>query len=214
MAQIQSLPVFPLGAVLYPGEQLPLHIFEERYKRLVNHCLTHDAPFAIVWAEEGAMAEVGCTARIQRVLQTYDDGQMDIVVAGEERVRFAETYDAAPYLTADADVIEEPPETLNRMERERVITQHMKLLELVGHAVRPSLYENEPFLSYVLAQNGGLTAEQKQEVLETLAENDRIEYLIRHFEMLLPRVEAEETLRRKIRSNGHFKDFSFGEDDE
>ncbi len=214
MTQLQSLPLFPLDLVLYPGEQLPLHIFEMRYKLLAQRCLEHDEPFGIVWFddEEEVMAPVGCTARIRRVLQRYDDGEMDILVVGQRRVRLLDTYEVEPYLTTDAELIEEPEEALDRAERERVITQHMKLLELVGHTVRPSLYQNQPHLSYVLAQNGGLQTHQKQHVLETLTENERITYLIRHFEELIPHIKQQETLRRKIRSNGYFKDFPDSEE--
>jgi len=83
----------------------------------------------------------------------------------------------------------------------------MKLLELAGRTVRPTLYEGVERLSFVLAQNAGLNTVQKQEVLELPSENERIEYLIRHFENLIPRIEQREDVRRRIRSNGHFKDF-------
>jgi ATP-dependent Lon protease len=83
----------------------------------------------------------------------------------------------------------------------------MKLLELAGRTVRPTLYENVAQLSFVLAQNAGLDTSQKQKVLELSGENERIRYLIQHFESLIPRVEQQEDVRRRIRSNGHFKDF-------
>lgn len=207
MALIESLPLFPLGLVLYPHERLPLHIFEERYKDLSRHCLDHDAPFGIVLADDGELATVGCTARIQEVVNRYDDGRLDIVVEGEDRFRLGQLYDRESYITADVELLDESEGEVDVALKERVITQHMKLLELAGRTVRPTLYENVEYLSFVLAQNAGLDTPQKQKVLELDSENERIRYLIDHFESLIPRVEQREDIRRRIRSNGHFKDF-------
>lgn len=207
MASIDSLPLFPLGLVLYPDEQLPLHIFEERYKDLTHYCLDHEVAFGIVLAEDGRIADVGTTARIERVVTEYDDGRMDIVVEGEKRFRIVEVHDDKSYYTADVDLLREAEGDLDLDLKERVITQHMKLLELAGRTVRPDLYDDVAHLSFVLAQNAGLDPSQKQEVLRLSTESERIEYLIDHFESLIPRVEQTEDLRRRIRSNGHFKDF-------
>lgn len=207
MSSIDALPLFPLNLVLYPGEQLPLHIFEERYKELTQYCLGHDVPFGIVWKEDDTMAEVGTTARIQRVVNEYDDGRMDIAVQGEERFRLLDLRDEKSYYTANVSLLEDEDEPLDLDLKERVITQHMKLLELAGRTVRPDLYEDVDKLSYVLARNAVLDGEQKQELLERLSENERIRYLIHHFESLIPRVEQKEDVNRRIRSNGHFKDF-------
>ena len=207
MALIESLPLFPLGLVLYPHERLPLHIFEERYKDLSRYCLENDAPFGIVFADDGELATVGCTARIQEVVNQYEDGRVDIIVEGEERFHLGQLYDRESYITADVELLDDETADVAVALKERVITQHMKLLELAGRTVRPTLYENVSQLSFVLAQNAGLDTSQKQKVLELDGEAERIEYLIEHFESLIPRVEQREDVRRRIRSNGHFKDF-------
>ena len=207
MASIDSLPLFPLNLVLYPGERLPLHIFEERYKELTQYCLDHDVAFGIIRTEDERMAEVGTTARIEDIVSQYDDGRMDILVTGEERFQLLEMHEEKSYYTADVLLIGEEAQELDLDLKERVITQHMKLLELAGRTVRPDLYQDVEALSYVLAQNAALNGDQKQELLEIEEENDRIRYLIDHFESLIPRVEQKEDVHRRIRSNGHFKDF-------
>lgn len=207
MDSIDSLPLFPLNRVLYPGEHLSLHIFEERYRALVNYCLEHDVPFGIVHADEDQWAEVGTTAQIEQVLKQYEDGRMDIVVRGDERFRIREVHERAQYYTADVTLIEDEEATVDLDLKERVITQHMKLLELAGRTVRPDLYEDVDRLSFVLAQNGALEPDQKQDLLERRTESERIQYLIRHFETIIPRIEEQEGVQRRIRSNGHFKDF-------
>lgn len=206
MATIDSLPLFPLGLVLYPGERLPLHIFEERYKDLTHYCLDHDVAFGIVLVDDGSLADVGTTARIERIVKRYEDGRMDIVVEGEERFELRSVHDRKSYYTADVTLLEDDP-SLDASLKERAITQHMKLLELAGRTVRPDVYDNVERLSFMLAQNAGLDAEQKQEVLARDSENERVEYLIRHFESLIPKVEQEDDMRRRIQSNGHFKNF-------
>ncbi len=206
MATIDSLPLFPLGLVLYPGERLPLHIFEERYKDLTHYCLDHDVAFGIVLIDEGSLADIGTTARIERIVKRYDDGRMDIVVEGEERFELRSVHDRKSYYTADVALLEDDP-TLDPSLKERAITQHMKLLELAGRTVRPDVYDGVDRLSFMLAQNAGLDAEEKQKVLARNSENERVEYLIHHFESLIPKVEQEDDVRRRIQSNGHFKNF-------
>lgn len=207
MVSINSLPLFPLDLVLYPNERLPLHIFEERYKDLTQYCLDHESPFGIVRAGGDAMASVGTTARILDIVNRYEDGRLDIIVNGEERYRLQQLYDEKSYYTADVTLLEDEPEPADADLRERVITQHMKLLELAGRTVRPDLYENVQSLTFTLAQNAALDEEQKQELLEITSEVRRIRYLIDHFEALIPRIEQKSDLQRRIRSNGHFKDF-------
>jgi len=208
MSTIDDLPLFPLGLVLYPYEQVPLHIFEERYKDLMAFCTTHDVPFGVVLAEEGSIASVGCTAHIQRVLKRYENGSADLIAEGRERFRINEIYDdRASYFTADVTLIEDVSEEVDLATRERMITQHMKLLELAGRTVRPALYQTDRPLSFVLAQNAGLSIEQKQEVLQLRTEVERVNYLVEHFGKLIPQVEQEEDVQRRVKSNGHFKDF-------
>lgn len=207
MAAIESMPLFPLGVVLYPNEEMPLHIFEERYRDLVAFCLEYDQPFGVVLFDEGDMADVGCTARIEEVTERYDDGKVDILVRGERRFSLGEVRQERTYLTADVELLDDERQTPEAALKERAITQHMKLLELAGRTVRPSLYQDVQDVSYVMAHNAGLTLQQKQRVLEIQGENERIAFLVDHFEALIPRVEQMEDVRRRIQSNGHFRDF-------
>ena len=207
MPESYSLPIFPLDLVLYPGEQLTLHIFEERYKEMIAYCLQEDAPFGIVRVKEEELLQVGCTAVIEDVIARYPDGKMDIMVQGATRFKVQDIDDEKSYLRASVVNLEEPEEPIEKETRERVITQHMRLLELAGHEIRPQLYSNETSLSFFIAHNAGLNADQKQAVLEMVTENERIAYLAGYLARLLPQVEQFEDVRRKVTSNGHFKDF-------
>lgn len=202
-----KLPLFPLGLVLYPDERLPLHIFEPRYKEMIAFCLEYEESFGVVYYAEGKVAQVGCTAQIAEITKRYSDGRLDIVVTGQHRFRLSKLFHDKTYLQGLVASIDEPGEVLNIRAQERAITQHMRLLELAGRTIRPSLYERQVHISYVMAHNSGLSNEQKQELLETPGENARLNFLSSHFEELIPKIMKAETLRRKIQSNGHFKDF-------
>ncbi|MEX1055036.1 MAG: LON peptidase substrate-binding domain-containing protein [Rhodothermales bacterium] len=193
--------------MLYPRERLPLHIFEPQYKEMIGACLEQQIPFGIVLLDEGKMAGFGCTARITDVLAKYEDGRMDIVATGEQRFKLLELRQETSYMTGSIELQQESNEPPGRDLTERAITQHMKLLELAGRTVRPSIYQDVRDVSFVMAHNSGLTLKQKQRVLELQGENERIAFLVDHFEELIPRVEQIEDLKRKIQSNGHFKDF-------
>ncbi len=201
-----ALPLFPLGVVLYPGEPMPLHIFEERYREMIRYCLETEEPFGIVLAQDEDLAHVGCTARIDRVLQRYEDGRMDILTMGEERFRIEEVHQERLYLTARVTSYEPMEGIPNPAARERVITLHMKLLELAGENIRPVIYEGPKRISFVVAQNAGLDLESKQEVLELQTEDERLDYLGAHLEQLIPEVRKARERNRRIQSNGHLKE--------
>ena len=103
MARLSDLPVFPLPLVLLPGELLPLHIFEPRYRELVARCLAGPEPFCVVLEDDAGVREVGCLARDLTVLERLADGRLNIVVSGGEPVRLGPIDEEAhPYLSAEA----------------------------------------------------------------------------------------------------------------
>lgn len=204
---INDFPLFPLGLVLYPEEELPLHIFETRYREMTDACLETDSPFGIVLTQDGVMSKVGCSAQIESVVQSYDDGRKDIIVSGVERFRVVDVMEEKSYLTGQVEFIVDDAQEIDIHLRERVIAQHIKLLELAGRMPAPTNYSNRTYLSFFIAHNAGLTLEQKQEVLEMDGELDRLAYLVSHLEQFLPMVEEVEAIRSKVSSNGHFKDF-------
>src|SRR5271163_971236 len=105
------IPLFPLELVLFPGELLPLHIFEPRYKEMIRDCTEKKQPFAVVLAAEEGMAEVACTAEILEIAKTYDTGELDIITIGRRVCRILEVVEERSYYEADAEYVEEgaPP---------------------------------------------------------------------------------------------------------
>jgi hypothetical protein len=113
----ETLPLFPLGTVLYPGLVLPLHIFEERYRQLVRDLLAGPEPqrFGVIAIREGretgaagvsALHEVGCTATLRQV-EEYEDGRFDLITVGTQRFRLVDLDDSQPYLQGEVDLLVE-----------------------------------------------------------------------------------------------------------
>src|SRR3954449_9941374 len=109
-----ELPIFELPMVILPGELLPLHIFEERYQRMIGHCLETSEPFGIVFRDdEGTAHRIGCTARVTEVLEGFDDGRMKIVVTGAPPLRGLELFEDPEYPAGEVEPIateDEPSE--------------------------------------------------------------------------------------------------------
>src|SRR6058998_2028020 len=102
-----ELPIFELPVVILPGELLPLHIFEERYKRMIGHCLENAEPFGIVFRdEEGNAHRIGCMARVSEVLERFEDGRMNVVVAGEQPFKVLERFEAGEFPAGEVEPIE------------------------------------------------------------------------------------------------------------
>ena len=196
------LPLFPLGLVLLPGEPVPLHIFEPRYKEMVRLCLDGDRPFGIVYASESRLAGVGCTARIERVAARYDDGRLDIVAVGEARFAVDEIHRDLEFLSADVRPVEDDDPADDLRARRTAIARHLKLLELAGEDPDPQRYEDGPPVSYVIGRNAGLDLDDKQALLEMPREADRIRYLARHLGRLLVRLKKAREFRDLARGDG------------
>lgn len=77
-----TIPMFPLSIVLLPGETTKLYIFEERYKQLINECHSNEASFGIPFVDKGSITQYGCEVKIKRILKTYKNGEMDVLIEG------------------------------------------------------------------------------------------------------------------------------------
>ena len=133
MARLPDLPVFPLPLVLLPGELLPLHIFEARYRELVARCLAGPEPFCVVLEDDDGVREVGCLARDLTVLERLADGRLNVVVSGGEPVRLGPIDDEAhSYLSAEATVLEDDEEPVAVDEIEAALAAYRALLTRSG----------------------------------------------------------------------------------
>ena len=200
------VPLFPLPIVVFPNENEPLHIFEERYKKLVAYCLDRKEPFAICAFIDNKLMNVGTMCTIKNVYQTYNDGKLDIGIKGFQRVRIGKIYEEESYLEADVDPINDIDITSDAALA-RVVQE--KFIELINIAQEQVDHEigDIPETSFEYSRLAGLSMQQKQELLELRAENFRLEFLNRHFDDILPRIRSFEQLKEVIKQNGHFRTF-------
>lgn len=203
-ADDRLLGLFPLGIVLLPGEVVPLHIFEERYKKLIGERL-EGGEFGIVLAEEDTVRECGTTARVAELIEEFDDGRMSVLVQGERRFRIIEVHDPddheADYLTAEVDFYRDSQPEAAELLREGVLEVFEKMLALMD-VDSPKEPVGEGPLSFRVAAAVDFGAPLKQELLESLSEEQRLETLLTVMTSLLPRLELRKEREEAIRGNG------------
>jgi len=107
---VESFRLFPLGLVLLPREKLPLHIFEERYRTMIGECLEDELEFGVLWMSDDGLREVGCTARIEQVLEQFDDGRVNILVEGSRPFRMLRRIETLPYPAGDVELLDDADE--------------------------------------------------------------------------------------------------------
>ncbi len=197
------LPLFPLQVVLFPRTPLPMHIFEERYKAMMAELLPKHGEFGVVLASEKGVVNMGCTASIQKVLKTYEDGRLDILTAGRRRFEILLLNDDEPYLRGaveyfDDDVFDDTPAPV----RERVLKSFELLREIDPP---PALHDPEltdPQLSFQLAQSLSDLA-FRQVLLSTRSEAERMRQLAEFLPQHIARERHATHVRAVAPLNGH-----------
>ena len=197
-----ELGLFPLPIVLVPTERIPLHIFEPRYRELVEECVEEGEPFGLVLATgDGAVHEIGTRAIVTQVLETLDDGRMNVVVEGGDRFRLLELTSGRAFATGlvepvvDDDVAPEPDDA------ERALAVFRELAEAADSDVDvpdPS----SPHLDFELAARVDFAVDSKQELLSSTSPRERMKKLIDFLETALEAVRLEHTLRERAGQNG------------
>ena len=198
---MSELGLFPLPLVLLPTEQVPLHIFEERYKELIGECLEDEAEFGLVFADDDGVREIGTRAGVVEVLTRFDDGRLNVVVEGRERFKLLELTSGRSYHTADTAAVDDfadpaPPQTVDRA---RLL--FARLRELTGSEVEVPEADVDQ-LSYSLAARVELAAEVKLELLAETSERARLERVCELLEEAAVTVERQRLVAERAAKNG------------
>lgn len=203
---MSDIPLFPLNVVLMPGSPLPLHIFEERYKQMVNECLESGSEFGMVLADESGTRSVGCTATIVELVERYEDGRLVILVEGSRRFRLNEIMTGKPYYVGDVEYIEEEPEE----DVSSLAEECVALLERVVAAATEGSVDIEiepPYrnLSFTIAGRLEFDLDTRQQILELTSERERLEKVRELLTEVAERLEREQQAREKAQKNGHLR---------
>lgn len=197
------LPLFPLQVVLLPGGELPLHIFEERYKEMIGDVLKDRLEFGVVLASEKGIVNTGCTATVDRVLRRYPDGRMDIVTRGRRRFEIVMLNDERPYLRGSVDFFDDDQSAPPAPEvQQRAIDGYNELQALSSSQPLDAAGSQDPQLSFRLAQpvpDLGF----RQTILATRSEAERLRQLADYFPSYLIRQKRIQRVKDLAPRNGH-----------
>ncbi len=201
------IPIFPLSIVVYPGEELNLHIFEPRYKQLINDCYAENKPFGIPAMLDKDLMEYGTLVNITEIKSVYENGEMDIRTLGGKIFRILETVKDIPEKLYSGAIVNYPdnneegiPDTVGR-----IVQSIRELHKLLNISKEFKKADNE-LISYDIAHHTGLNLEEEFELLQLMREDQRLEYIKRHLNKVLPIINEMEALKDKIKLNGHFRE--------
>jgi Lon protease-like protein len=197
------IPLFPLNVVLLPGAELPLHIFEPRYREMVKNCLEGKSQFGVLLSLPKGLARVGCTAEILEVTKRYPDGRMDILTVGRAPFRVVELFEENPLLEGQVDYLEDR----EIAAYSRVRCELVELFE----ACHTLIFEDYPKnldcaapeeFSYLVAATLPMDLLWKQQILELRSEADRQERLVAYLREWAPHLQKAEASRQRAAGNG------------
>jgi Lon protease-like protein len=201
-----ELPIFELPLVLLPGEKIPLHIFEDRYKRMVGRSLEQGEPFGIVLRDDEGARSIGCTARIDDVLERFDDGRMNIVVSGEAPFKVLDRFESPDYPAGEVELISD--EDIPPVDEDSASAARETFAELAERATgeRPEPEELETASAYSIASRIELPPDTKQRLLEMRDEDERMVLLANALGAVERALERAEEAAERASGNGkvHF----------
>ncbi len=199
-----EFPLFPLGIVALPGEAVPLHIFEERYKTMMNECLRDEREFGIVWLSDDGLREVGCACAIERVLERMEDGRMNLLARGTRPFRVIERQSHLSYPAGVIEFLEDRSETV---DQDLLTGAHDAYAELVRRVTdgEPDADQLVGMDAYAMAATVEFGPDAKQGLLDLRSENARLRLVTRLFNAAAKRLDLVERAQERARSNGKLR---------
>lgn len=199
-----EFPLFPLGIVALPGELVPLHIFEERYKTMISGCLEEAREFGIVWLGDDGLREIGCACRVERVLERMEDGRLNILVAGTRPIRILERQGHLPYPAGIVEFVEDRDEEADpELLGDARAAYRRLVLQATGR--EPEEEHLADLGSYAMAATVEFGLEAKQGLLDLRSENARLRLLTRLLRAAVERLDFTDRVQTEARSNGRVR---------
>lgn len=207
------LPLFPLQLVVFPGEKLNLHIFEERYKQLISECYNGNKAFGIPTYLNENVQEYGTEVEVTSIEKVYPDGRMDVRLKGLRTFRIIDFFTKAENALYPAGIVsfdhqyiqypinDRATDEISKKLKE-ILTELSQILDISKNLI-PSKPQN---MSFSIAHYLGMPLEKEYELLLTTHETDRQQKLINYIQSALPDIKKREMMKTKIALNGHFKD--------
>jgi Lon protease-like protein len=194
-------PLFPLGIVALPSEGVPLHIFEDRYRKMIEHCLQAEAEFGILWLSQEELKQIGCACTIEQVLERMEDGRLNILARGTRPFRLLERQDDLAFPAGVVEFLDDERETIDERTGEQARSLYKELVMQATDS-EPSDEELAAMGSYRMASTVEFEVQSKQELLELRSENARLRLLTKMLGTALEQLELVERAQVRAMSNG------------
>jgi len=203
---VRDFPLFPLGLVALPTELVPLHIFEDRYKTMIERCLDEEIEFGIVWMADDGLRPIGCACEVAEVVERMDDGRLNLIARGTRPFRIETRQDELPYPAGTVEFLADRPE---ETDAEAAEAAHAAYAELVNEATdrEPDLTEIGEMSAYQMAATVEFGLDAKQGLLDLRSEAARLRLVTRLFRAAIKRLDFVNRAQARARSNGrvHFQ---------
>ena len=208
MMNNKIIPLFPLNVVLFPGIPLPLHIFEERYKEMIQFCMDNNAEFGVVLYNEHDLSDVGCTAIVQELLKEYEDGRMDILAEGIRRFSIERIIDQKSYLEAEVRFLELPTESApaDKTLQENAFRLLQNIMKVTNPELNSELFRHADIhqLSHLIASSAGFSLADKQRFLEMDDVSERLTTMLKERKQIMERIHLHQLIKNAEFMEGNF----------
>jgi Lon protease-like protein len=198
---LREFPLFPLGLVALPGEAIPLHIFEERYKTMMNECLRDGTEFGILWLSDDGLRENGCACSIERILERTEDGRVNLLARGTRPFRVLERQGHLAYPAGVIEFLEDEPETADPKLIEAAQEAYAQLVRRATDS-DPDAASLGDMDAYAMAATVDFGPDAKQGLLDLRSENARLRLVTRLFYAAAKRLDLVERAQERAQSNG------------
>jgi Lon protease-like protein len=200
------IPIFPLSIIVFPGENLNLHIFEPRYKQLIKECFEQKKPFGIPAVVNKELKDLGTLVEVTAIKKVYEDGKMDITTRGVKVFRLLELIKEIPEKLYSGAIVNYPDDTDDgKRELMQKVVKGIKELHRLLEVSKDFKKPEEELKAFDVAHHMGLNIDEEFELLGLFREAQRQEYLKRHLGKIIPMLSEMENLKDKIKLNGHFR---------
>lgn len=198
---MNEIGLFPLNLVLLPGERVPLHVFEERYKDLIGQCLDGSREFGLLLTEESGLRTIGTSAAVIEVLNRYDDGRLDVVVEGRDRFRVTRITEGHTYMSAEIQAFDDDQPGADPRLLEACTKAFEHVAEVAG-ADAEALEVGDEEVAWKIASQVDFGTDLKQELLEMRAENDRLTRLTEALDAAAELITTQRAIKERASGNG------------
>ncbi len=176
MNKLKKIPLFPLNIVVLPKEEIPLHIFEDRYKKMIDNCLEKKLEFGIIYMKNNNIEDIGCSILISKVLKKHTSGKYDLICKGSKRFRIKKVYKSNDLWQADVEYLNEDYAQINKDYFDKILDKYLKIIIAVSPNInfQAELKKNT---SFDFTKNVILPREIKQLFLNLRNEESRLEFI-------------------------------------